>query len=112
MKIPTSAAVFTATLMLCGLNPGVAEPFNDQGAQYTSPTQTIRVAPGRYNTVTYNARYGKTPSVPVLIEEDASFNDRSGTSALPVDESRRLQRSIRCNIDDNAGFNERDIVTC
>ncbi|NJN47732.1 MAG: hypothetical protein HC808_16060 [Candidatus Competibacteraceae bacterium] len=112
MKILIGATVFTATLALCGLNPVLAEPFNDQGVQYSSPTQPAQVVPGRYNTVTYNARYGKTPSAPVLITEaDSSFNDRSGDSALPID-SRRLQRSRRCNIDDTVGFNERDIVVC
>jgi hypothetical protein len=104
--------VFITTLALCGLNPVLAEPFNDQGAHYTSPAATVRAAPGRHNTATYNARYGKTQSAPVLITEaDSSFNDRSGDSALPVD-SRRLQRTRRCNIDDPVGFNERDIVTC
>jgi len=111
LKILMGSTAFAVTLMLCGFNSVFAEPFNNRDDQYISPSNTVRAAPVRYNTATYNARYGKKQKTPMLTEVDSSFNNRSDASALPV-ESRQLQRSRRCSVVDEVGFNQRDIATC
>jgi hypothetical protein len=110
LKTLIGATVFTATLTLCGIDPAFAVGFNNEGVQYSSPAETARTAPARYNTATYNARYKKPQRTPLQTPITSSFNNRNGAALTTIDDTR--QRPRRCNIIEDVGFDNRDIATC
>jgi hypothetical protein len=97
--------VSTSALMLgaAGLTPAVAEPFNDQGPNWTtvSPTltQTSRVS---------------SPTLP----PDGSFASSWGSGRTPTfyegsSSAVRSDRPLSCTLTSRIGFNERNIFpTC